>query len=117
VQSRINIRKGNSSEVGSGLRYALKQHGGTGPDSKSQFSISEQELIQILCREDVIDSPVRVSGDSGNFIREVNVGGVIGNLPRNKGATSTSVITVITDRKGNLVNTFPGTLGRKAELP
>jgi filamentous hemagglutinin len=64
----------------------------------------------------VVQAPVRVSGTSGNFIREVDVGVVTGTLPAGKGGTQTSVITIITDHQGNLVNTFPGTLGRGASF-
>lgn len=115
--NRINLRIGDPSVKSSGLEYALKNHGGSGPNSKSQFTVTRNRLKQILGRDDVIKSPIWRSGTSGNYIREVDVGEIVGNIPVNKGGTPTSVITVITDVKGNLVNTFPGALGRGATLP
>jgi hypothetical protein len=41
-------------------------------------------------------------------------GVIVGNLP--KGAGQTTWITIITDEYGNLVNTFPGMLGRGGVL-
>jgi hypothetical protein len=102
--------------VESGLNNALKKNGGTGPSSKSQFSISTEKIKAIFQRKDVIQSSVRISGTSGNYIREVDVGKIIGNLPLNKGGQPTRIITIITDKFGNLVNTFPGTLGRGGAL-
>lgn len=99
---------------GSGLNYALRRHGGGGPDSKSQFSIGRDELKDILSDQNLVGSPVRQSGTSGNYVREFDVGRTVGNLPINAGGQSTSWVTVITDGYGNLVNTFPGTLGRGA---
>ena len=78
--------------------------------------VTNDEIRKLLQRRDVFDAGLRRSGTSGNFIREVDVGRFIGRLPANKGARRTTVITVITDVKGNLVNTFPGTLGRRATL-
>ncbi|HYX33685.1 MAG TPA: hypothetical protein VE954_11270 [Oligoflexus sp.] len=116
VQTRVNIRNGSASNVGSGLEYALKNHGGTGPASKSQFTVSREKVTEILGRKDMVATPVKKSSDSGNYIRQFDAGETIGKLPVNKGGTETSVITVITDEAGNLVNTFPGTLGRGAQL-
>ena len=108
VQSRINVRQGDGS-TGSGLDYAWRKHGGAPKPKKSQFSISKEELITLLQSESVVRAPaVRVA--SGNFVREVNVGRVIGNISVKSGGSPTSVLTVITDRFGNLVNTFPGKL-------
>ncbi|MCR9202912.1 MAG: hypothetical protein NXI04_30065 [Planctomycetaceae bacterium] len=114
---KINLRNGAPNAKGSGIEYAWKNHGGAGANSKSQFSITKGQVKAILQRKDVIGSPIRQSGTSGNYIREVDVGQVVGNLPLNKGGTPTSIITVITDVKGNVVNTFPGALGRSATLP
>jgi hypothetical protein len=111
VQSRINIRNGDPNKTGSGLRYAWRKHGGAGTANKSQFSITQDELMAILKRKDVIKSPVNYDPVSGNYIREVDVGQIVGHLPLNRGGNATPNLTVITDRFRNLVNTFPGTLG------
>ena len=114
IGTRINIRKGDPGKVGSGLLYALRNHGGSGPAGKSQFSIPAAEIIALLRRPDVIRSPARSSPGSPNFIREVDVGRVIGHLPLNRGGRPTQIITVLTDRLGSLANIFPGRLARKA---
>lgn len=99
------------------MEYAWSRHGGVGLPSKSQFSISRSEVERILQSPQVVRAPIRVSGTSGNFIRSVDLGRTIGHLPVNRGGTLTSVITVIADKYGNLLNTFPGTLGRRATFP
>lgn len=111
---RINIRKG-SGKTGTGMDYAWRKHGGSGTPNKSQFSISREEAEALLQRKDVIKSSARKDATSGNYIREVDVGTVVGNIPLNKGGQSTSIITVITDEVGNLINYFPGKLDFQAQ--
>ncbi len=106
VRSRINIRNGSASEVGSGFEYAMKGHGGTGPASKSQFTVGSDKIKEILGRKDLVSSPVLKSSDSGNFVRQFESGEVIGKLPINKGAEPTSVVTVITDEAGIWLTLF-----------
>ena len=110
---RINIRKGNG-KTGTGMDYAWRKHGGGGTANKSQFSISRDEAEALLQRKDVIKSVAKKDAVSGNYIREVDVGNVVGNLPINKGGQPTSIITVITDEAGNLINYFPGRLDFQA---
>jgi len=126
VQTRINIRirplrtggaPGRASPKGKGMDYAWRKHGGSGPTSKSQFSISRTEVETIIQNKSVVSSPVR-QVNSGSYVREVDVGQLtsgrpIGHMP---GGSPTTVVTVITDGWGNLVNTFPGTLGYRASL-
>ncbi|MEJ7710994.1 MAG: hypothetical protein WKF84_14300 [Pyrinomonadaceae bacterium] len=116
VQSRINIRVGNGSKS-SGLDYALRKHGGSGTVAKSQFTISRADVIGLLKRKDVAAALVRKDALSGNFIREVDVEQIIGRTSETSGGRPTSVITVITDEAGNLVNVFPGNLYFGAKLP
>ncbi|WP_208534294.1 hypothetical protein, partial [Pseudomonas aeruginosa] len=52
-------------------------------------------------------SPFLQSPTSGNFIRTVDMGRPIG-IDAKAGGQPTNFMTVITDSKGNLVNTFPG---------
>lgn len=111
VFKRINVRNGKADVKGSGLNYALGKHGGSGPANKSQFSISHDQIKKLLQTKKVVNSPVTISPTSGDFVRQVNVGYRVGNLPVNRGGSSTNKLTVITDKKGNLVNTFPGGLG------
>ncbi len=107
VQSRINVRVGNGDK-NTGLLYALKKHGGAGSINKSQFSISVEQLKALLQSKKVVSSPVRISPTSGQFMRVVNTGSRVGNYPVKSGGAPTSHITVITDKFGNLINTFPG---------
>ncbi|VUD50969.1 hypothetical protein TDB9533_01327 [Thalassocella blandensis] len=107
VQSRINVRNGDGSK-NSGLNYALGKHGGAGPANKSQFLISRSEIRSLLQSNQVVRSQVNISSTSGNYMRVVDVGKTIGRYPINSGGRATSHITVITDKAGNLINTFPG---------
>lgn len=110
---RINIRKG-SGKTGTGMEYAWRRHGGSGSTNKSQFTIPRNEVELLLQQKYVIKSPAVKDPISNNYIREVDVGKIVGNLPIDKGGQPTSFITVITDEAGNLVNVFPGKLGFKA---
>jgi len=95
-------------EKNSGLGYALQKHGGFGAGTKSQFSIGKSELTSLLQSRSVVQSPVSISSTSRNYLRVVDIGKTIGRYPLNSGGNPTSHITVITDRLGNLINTFPG---------
>ena len=114
-EHRINLRNGDGTK-GSGLNYAWRRHGPTAGSNKSRFTISLDELKAVLQRKDVVRSTAEMSPTSGNYIRQVDVGEIIGNTPVQKGDHPTSVITIITDDAGNLVNTFPGTMDFKLNL-
>lgn len=115
-EHRINLRKGDGSKS-SGMEYAWKRHGGGGTSKKSQFTISRAEVETILQDKKVITSQAIKSSTSSNYIRQVDVGKVVGEVAAHKSGQPTSVITVITDEAGNLVNVFPGTLDFKTTLP
>lgn len=104
---RINVRKG-SGQTGTGMEYAWRRHGNGNPINKSQFSIPQTEVEAMLQRRDVIQSKAVKDVNSGNYFRQVDVGKVIGRTPLQKGGYQTSVMTIITDEAGNLVNVFPG---------
>lgn len=115
-EHRINIRKGDGTKS-SGMEYAWRRHGGSGSAiNKSQFSVTREEVEAILQRKDVIADPAVLDSKSGNYIRQVDVGKTIGNIPLKQGGHPTSVITIITDEAGNLVNVFPGRLDYGATL-
>lgn len=101
VQSRINISNDGFSNI-------QRKHF-DGRPNKSQFSMGENELRDILSSKDVVRSPVETLS-SGQFVRQVDVGRTVGNLPANAGGAQTSTITIISDEAGNLVNAFPGPL-------
>ncbi len=78
-----------------------------GGANKSAFSISKEEFKKLLQTKDVVNSPAIPSPMNDNYIRIVDVGRTIG-VDAKAGEIDTSTITVITDKAGNLVNTFPG---------
>jgi RHS repeat-associated protein len=101
VQSRINISN-------QGMSDALRKHA-DGRLNKSQFTINEAEIRALLSSRQVVGSPAAIL-ESGGFVRQIDLGRTIGNVPANAGGQSTSILTVITDEYGNLINTFPGPL-------
>lgn len=86
------------------------------PPGYERAPVPTHLIEEILRSRAAAAAAAHKSGDSGNYIREFDTGRMIGNLPISKGGQPTSVVTIITDRLGNLVNTFPGTLGRRANL-
>ena len=107
VASRVNVRVGDANVTGSGLEYAWKKHGGAWADNKSAFTISKDELKAVLQDPLVVNTPAYQSATSGNYIRTVDMGRPVG-IDAKSGGQPTNFMTVITDSKGNLVNTFPG---------
>jgi len=62
--------------------------------------------------KNVVSTPVTRVVQSKNglaYIREVNVGRNIG-LDKSGGNQPTSTLTILTDKYGNLITTFPGRL-------
>ncbi|MET3498398.1 DUF637 domain-containing protein, partial [Variovorax boronicumulans] len=107
IASRVNVRTGDANTTGSGIEYAWKKHGGAWGPNKSAFTISKDELKIALQDPLVVNTPAYQSPTSGNFIRTVDMGYPIG-IDAKTGGQPTSFMTVITDSKGNLINTFPG---------
>ena len=127
AQNRINIRAGSAtlpnSYRGSGINYALSNHMNPAKAvTKSQFSISKNEILSILMDDAVINSPITVANTTSTrtgglaFTREIDLTQLgydeIGNLPQRAPffGESTTKITIITDGFGNLKNLFPGYL-------
>ncbi|MFJ1299583.1 hemagglutinin repeat-containing protein [Pseudomonadota bacterium AL_CKDN230030165-1A_HGKHYDSX7] len=106
IASRVNVRTGDANVSSSGLEYAWKKHGGNWGPNKSAFTVSKDELKAILQSPTVVKTPAFAS-PSGNFIRTVDLGRPIG-IDAKDGGRPTNFMTVITDSKGNLMNTFPG---------
>ncbi|MBR6026775.1 MAG: hypothetical protein IK065_04170, partial [Neisseriaceae bacterium] len=106
VATRINIRKGDNK---SGLTHTLNNHGGNmSKTNKSQFTISDNEVVKLLKDKNTIDTPAYKDPKSGNYIRNVDTGKIIG-IDAKNGSSPTKTLTVITDKKGNLITTYPGT--------
>ncbi|MGD8910201.1 MAG: hypothetical protein PVI92_12735, partial [Chromatiales bacterium] len=127
AQNRIVLREGAAGLPkrynGNGLNYAFNNHSNSAmAHKKSQFTISNQEVISLLQDKNVIASPVTIANASSNkvgglsLVRQVDLSelgyGAIGKLPQNPAfnGASTSKITIITDGFGNLKNVFPGYL-------
>jgi hypothetical protein len=104
VQSRINL-------TNEGLDHIGDRH--LDPTvNASQFTIGKSDLTDLLQRPSTVSTPVTRTIQSGgniSYVREVNVGQVVGTDKFN-GYQPTSVMTVITDKYGNLVTAFPGKL-------
>jgi filamentous hemagglutinin len=101
VLSRINISN-------AGWAHVLESHFlGSG----SRFSIGEGELRSLLGSRQVVGSPVvrtLESADGTRFLRQVDIRRTIG-VDRFTG-TDTSILSILSDKFGNLVTTFPGVL-------
>ena len=106
VASRINIRNGSPNIAGSGLEYAWKRHNGTWGTNKSAFTITKEELKDIL-RDPRTVGVTAYKNNSGNYIRTIKLNKAIG-VDAKSGGKKTKIISIITDSHGNLVNTFPG---------
>jgi filamentous hemagglutinin len=104
VQSRINIANDGMDHIGD-------RH--LDPNvNASQFTISESDVRKLLQDPNTVSTPITrelPSADGIRYVREVNVGRPIGTDKFNN-SQSTSVMTVLTDKFGNLVSAFPGKL-------
>jgi len=104
VQSRVNL-------ANDGMDHLASRHL-SGKANASQFSIEEPELRSLLQSEEVVSTPITRTIDSADgvrYVREVDIGHSIG-VDKFSGGQPTSVMTVMTDKFGNLVTAFPGVL-------
>ena len=104
VQSRVNL-------ANDGMEHLASRHL-SGKVNASQFSIGEPELRGLLQSKTVVSTPVTRMVDSADgvrYVREVDVGRSIG-TDKFSGGQPTSIMTVMTDKFGNLVTAFPGVL-------
>ncbi|MBQ8260755.1 MAG: hypothetical protein IJZ00_00535, partial [Lachnospiraceae bacterium] len=110
--TRINIAKGPtrfSPSRNAGLQHVIDRHFSPGRNA-GQFTISTDDLVNILGRRDVINTPGVPSTTSGQYIRIVDVGEIVGTIKPSIpgiGGQSTTWITIITDIRGNLITTYP----------
>jgi len=110
VQSRVNLRNGSQAE-GAGWNHLINEHY-SAVKNKSQFTVPQDELRQILQSKEVVSTPVTKvlpSPDGPRFVREVDVGKNIGTDKFNNFSPTTKM-SVLTDEAGNLVSAFPGVL-------
>jgi hypothetical protein len=104
VQSRINLSN-------LGMEHVIDRHF-SGKANASQFSLTVVELRTILSSRDAVGSPVIRSIESENgilYLRQFDAGQIVG-TDRFNGNQATSVMTIMSDKFGNLVTTFPGKL-------
>jgi len=112
VQNRINIANGPtrfSTSKNAGWEHVVDRHFTPGKNA-GQFTISQDEVKNILGRKDTIQSPATVLETSGQYSRMVNTGQVVGTVKPSipgVGGTETTWIQVITDKSGSLVTTYP----------
>jgi RHS repeat-associated protein len=108
VQSRINLRNGSQAE-GAGWNHLVHEHY-SGKPGKSQFTVPQAELKEMLQSKDVVNTPISKmleSADGPRFVREVDLGKSIG-TDKFSGHLPTSTMTILTDEFGNLVTAWPG---------
>ncbi|WP_234414340.1 hypothetical protein [Paenibacillus sp. CAA11] len=118
VQSRINLRNG-SAEEGAGFNHVLDRHFNPNKNA-SQFSVKPDELKSILQSKEVVSTPVsrvlysdiKLADGSiekqARYVREVTLDSNIG-IDKFSGSP-TNIMTVLTDKHGNLVTATPGVI-------
>ncbi|WP_105638300.1 hemagglutinin repeat-containing protein [Cronobacter dublinensis] len=112
VQSRINVQNGNARE---GWEHVVKRHF-SGKENASQFTLSQTEVKSILQSSDVAKIPISNTHKSINkatgqqetlyervIIFDKNIG-----IDKFSGGKPTNTMTILTDKKGNLITATPG---------
>ncbi|EKM6459750.1 hypothetical protein ACNKCJ_003667 [Cronobacter dublinensis] len=112
VQSRINVQNGNARE---GWEHVVKRHF-SGKENASQFTLSQTEVKSILQSSDVAKIPISNTHKSINkatgqqetlcervIIFDKNIG-----IDEFSGGNPTNTMTILTDKKGNLITATPG---------
>jgi hypothetical protein len=110
VQSRVNLRNGSQAE-GAGWNHLTNEHY-SAVKNKSQFTVPQEKLRQILQSKEVVSTPVTKvlpSADGLRYVREIDLGRNIGTDKFNSFSPTTK-ITELPDGAGNLVSAFPGVL-------
>ncbi|BFH71439.1 hypothetical protein J27TS7_32090 [Paenibacillus dendritiformis] len=118
VQSRINLRNGTAEE-GAGFNHVLDRHFNPSKNA-SQFSITPDELKGVLQSKEVVSTPVSrvlysdikladgTIEKQARYVREVTLDSNIG-IDKFSGSP-TNIMTVLTDKYGNLVTATPGVI-------
>ncbi|GEM49980.1 polymorphic toxin-type HINT domain-containing protein [Deinococcus cellulosilyticus] len=118
AQSRINLAKGptrftpirnSGNPISAGWDHVVSGHFNRPvSNSRSVFTITEDELKAVLTSKQVVQSPITADATvAGQFIREVDVGFNIGLTTLKDGGVATSRMRIFTDSKGNLITAFP----------
>ena len=117
VQSRINIAKGqtrftplrprSNKPVSAGFKHVSDGHFNVPlANNRSVFSISKEELKEILQSKQTVQSPVTPI-EGGQYLRVVDTGKIVGKTSLNYGGVDTTWIKIFTDKAGNLITTYP----------
>lgn len=98
-----------SQASGSGWNHVIHEYY-SGKLGKSQFTLPQSELQSILQTPQVVKSPIKgtlSSAKGDRYIREVDIGRPIGTDKFNN-HQPTSIMTILTDKHGNLITVTPG---------
>ncbi|EDS4738649.1 hypothetical protein B0C58_004701 [Salmonella enterica subsp. enterica serovar Oranienburg] len=117
MQSRINVandrtrftplRPRSGEPVSAGFKHVIDGHFDQPvANTRSIFNITPDKLKNILQSPSVVKSPVTAM-PGGQYVRTVDVGGIIGTTSLKEGGVPTSYIKVYTDKAGNLITTYP----------
>ncbi|MCY9518038.1 hypothetical protein M5X08_00045, partial [Paenibacillus apiarius] len=118
VQSRINLMNGSAQE-GVGFNHVLDRHFNPSKNA-SQFTVTPDELKTILQSKEVVNTPVtrelkaKIELPDGTtemqsrYLREVTLNSNLG-IDKFSGSP-TNIMTVLTDKHGNLVTATPGVI-------
>ena len=116
VNTRINIANNitrytpmrqTGQPVSAGFEHVLEGHFYRPiANNRSIFTISPNELKDILQSNKVVSSSVHMTAD-GLYMRTVDVRRIIGTTSIKEGGKPTSVIKVFTDKAGNLITAYP----------
>ncbi|RHX77446.1 hypothetical protein DLM77_21160 [Leptospira yasudae] len=109
VQSRINL-------ANEGWFHLIERHF-SGKTNASQFTVTQAELRTILQSKEIVNTPVTgtletvlPSGEKGLlYIRQIDMGSIIGKDKFNS-FQPTRILTILTDKFGNLVTATPGVI-------
>jgi len=104
VRTRINLENEQMEHI---ISRHLSQK-----SNASQFSIGENELRRTLQSKAVVNSPIARTintGDGIRYIREVDIGHPIG-IDKFNEWKPTSLMTILTDKHGNIITAFPGVI-------
>ena len=107
VQSRVNLMTGDKS---SGWEHVVNRHFNSEVNA-SQFTIGQNELRTLLQSKEVVSAPVTriLQSEQGvRYVREVNLSQTIG-IDKFSGQP-TAIMTVLTDKFGNLITATPGVI-------
>jgi hypothetical protein len=104
---RFTPRRGSGAPVSAGMEHILQGHFNRASGAnRSVFTVSVRRFCRILKRRSVVRSAVH-EGPSGQFVRTVDVGEVVGRSAIRNGGMPTTWMRIFTDVAGNISTAFP----------